>query len=763
MTFAKAALLAGCATTLPAFCWAQSTNTGAVGQPPSAVGQSIASGDEAATVADIVVTARKSGETLLTAPATVSMVTARGLDQDNVTNANQINNIVPGFVESPSVSGGGSVTYRGLGSNASVFSLESSVPLYIDGVYLGHIRDYVTPLYDVDHIEFIAGTQSTLLGKNVSIGAVSVVNNHPTADLGMDVQYTHSFEVDGDRLEGDFNVPIAQSVLSRTSFLFSNEDGFLQNLYTSQREQQLRDLSGREEILFNPTPNTDITLIYQHDDRDANGQLIKALTDPSGKLRADAALLGIPDYPVGINDKTIDGSYAGVAGGVAGPNPFDDQYSNRLNLLAHQKLGAYTLTSQTAFVQWDSNRATDLDFLPANLYTDAETERNKEFTQEIRISSPTEWRFNYLAGVYYYYNAWELYRDVESSPSNTIGFPLNGDAISDFNETTQSVSAFASGRYDLFKNFTILGGARFTDEAKTATLVRNGTGVLGGPGGATPPVPFTNLPHIDDRPVDGDIGIEYHVDPNTLLYATYSKGSKSGGYQEDPTTVSAATFSGETAYTAEGGVKFNFHSRGYFTLAGYDTEVRGYQTSYTAPVGTPAVSVQFVGNSNIYARGFQAAGLYQLAPGLSADGSVVYSNNGFSDTFLNVAQKGDPLTKAPTWSGDAGLDFTRSLPRDLTLNVRPAVDFATSALLNYRELDPDAPDEAAHQIVNLKISVANAAQGWEIAFVGTNLLNQTYAVFATPASGYGSGVGKRAFYGAVDRPLVAALQISFKR
>jgi len=69
--------------------------------------------------------------------------------------------------------------FRGLGSNSAVFNLEPSVAEYIDGAYMPHARDYVAPLYDVDHIEFIKGTQSTLLGKNTSLGAISIVDRRP--------------------------------------------------------------------------------------------------------------------------------------------------------------------------------------------------------------------------------------------------------------------------------------------------------------------------------------------------------------------------------------------------------------------------------------------------------------------------------------------------------------------------------------------------------------------------------------------------------
>ena len=219
----RAALLVTCALGRPVAASAQtvpgataSTGTvnpdGTASHSESPVQSAQASSDPRASsgigVGEIIVTARKQGETLLRAPATINILQPSELQRNNITNANQLTGIAPGVLQAPGSSGGGATTFRGLGSGGSTQSVESSVPTYIDGVYLGHNRDYVTPLYDLDHIELIKGTQSTLLGKNTSLGAVSIVTHRPTSEFGIDASYTHSFTINGDRFIGALNTPV---------------------------------------------------------------------------------------------------------------------------------------------------------------------------------------------------------------------------------------------------------------------------------------------------------------------------------------------------------------------------------------------------------------------------------------------------------------------------------------------------------------------------------------------------------------------------
>ena len=484
------------------------------------------------------------------------------------------------------------------------------------------------------------------------------------------------------------------------------------------------------------------------------------LTDPGGVLTARAAQIGQTNFRVGVAPYQNDGS-APLAGSPQGPSAYDRQKSDRLNLIASVPLGSLTLTSQTAYVKWTSPRLVDLDFLAADLYNFADLEKNKVFTEEVRIASPTSGRFQYLVGGFYYNNKWGLDRNQYTN-ANTIGYSITGFSDVTFNEATETFSGFGSANYELFEGFKVTAGLRYTHETKNATIVRPGAGTLGGPTAAAAPIPFTVLPVLTSNPLDGNVGVEFQVRPNILLYGSYSKGSKSGGYQENPTTLLSARFTPETSYTAEIGGKFNFGARGFLTVAAFNTRIKDFQTTVFQLLGNPPVNQPTIGNSDVASRGIEGSTVIRLFPGFSINAELLYEKAKFTKDFLPIAMNGDPVVRAPTWSGKVGADYTTHLTEDLTVNLHPSVEFSSSYLTQYRLDRPDGPIAAAHQLLDFRASLGSLSRRWEMAVIGTNLTNQIYTVYATAVSAGGTVVGKRAYYGGINRPRTVAIQFSVK-
>lgn len=725
--------------------------------PPGA-----AAAEDDSDIDAIIVTARKQNETLLDAPATISVLNAEQLQTKNITSANQLSGIVPGLVMTPGVGGLPGTTFRGLGSNTAIFSLESSVAQYVDGVYLGHARNYVSPFYDVDRVELIKGTQSTLLGKNTSLGAISIVNKRPTEDFGYTLRFVHSFTIDGNRAEGAVNIPLSDRVQMRAALFASQEEGFMYNDFKDRSEPRLTDLSGRLSLAFQPTETIEATLIYQHDRRRSRGQVIQVLTDPGGVVAARGAALGRPVNVVA--DRVSSAGSDPLGGTVAGPDTMDDQDTNKLNGIVNFEIGDHVLTSQTSYVRWDTPRVTDLDFTPANLFNLVDRERDRIFAQELRIASPGGGRLQYLAGVYFYKNKYIYDRTFGSSPSNTVGFPFTGISSGQAVQKTSTLSAFVSATVELFDGLKASGGARYTREKKEGTFFRNSTGALAGP---FPNQPFTTYTPQITHPLDYDVGLQYKPVDDLLFYASHSKGSKSGGFQDFPTTTAGAPYAPETAYSTELGLKWNLRGGNYITAALFNTLVKDFQTGYTTAVGSPAVAQTVIGNSDIRSRGFEASGALRPLPGLKLNASIVYAKGIFLDDFpiatAAVARKGDPLTRAPRWSGQVGIDYEKDIGGGLNLFAGASVDWASTALHQFIRPQPDAPRLDKHQLIDARIGIRDEDKGWEFAVIGTNLTDKQYAVFATSVSGGGTGIGNRAFYGAINRPRVIALQFTLKR
>ncbi|GAA0322852.1 TonB-dependent receptor [Sphingomonas oligophenolica] len=742
-------------TTIAGAAQAQDRPGGTAGQQPATDSRS--DGQEADT-REIVIVARKQGETAIRAPATIAIADSQLVRSQNITSANQLTGIVPGVVTQQGTSGS-SVAIRGMSSSSADPSIESSVPTYVDGVYFGRTRDLVMPIYDVDHIEVIKGTQSTLLGKNTSLGALSIVNRRPGKDFGYDLTYGHSFGIGGDQAQGAINMPIGGGFAIRAAALLNHEGGYVRNAYVGRYERQVREVSGRITLSGNVTSDGSIALIYQHDDRRLKGQYFEVLADPAGAITRRAGLLGQTNFEAVGNDVNYNGSDAVGADTVAGPLPFDNQVGNKATAILSFDLGGARLTSQSAYVEWKSLRDTDADFTRANLLDLRDGENNRVISQEVRLASDTARPFSYLVGAYYYHNDWTLNRILTGQSGGGV-FPLVGFSNTNLNVRTDAISGFASARYAITDTLTFSAGIRYTHEDKTATYDRSSAGFFAAPT-QSPAIPHTTAPKIGAGDIGGDLGVQWHPTASTMLYASWSRGTKSGGFQANPTTLAAAQFTEEVAYTTEVGAKVDLGRRGFATIAAFNTAVKGFQVGRTQVVA--GLSQTVIGNADVLSRGAEASTSLRIVNGLWVDGNVVYDDSHFTKDFPAgatplVAYAGMPLQRAPKWTAMGAVRYQGDLSSTVRLRARAAVNYSSEYDLQYRASDPLAPKSLEHAQIDASIALLHTGTGIEVAVIGTNLTDKRYAYFTSSISAGGS-----AYFGSLNRPRTVALQLSIRR
>ena len=704
-------------------------------------------------IEEVVVSALKTGAKVLDTPATVTVVQAEELAVANVTSAHQLSGIVPGLVTMQGTAGT-SAAFRGLGSTSADPSIESSVATFVDGVYLGHPRDYVMPLYDIQQIEFLAGTQSTVLGKNTSLGAISILNRRPGREFGYDATLNYTSKIDAYRLQGGVDVPLGDGLSFRAAMLANHEDGFVRNAFVGRKEREVRELSGRLTLRGDVGKTGEFVLIYQHDDRKTEGQYLEVLTDPNGVIEGTALyLVGQPSFDSIPNDVIYSGSDRLNPADPAIPLPFDDQAGDRATLIAHTDLGKLTLTAQTSYVKWDSTRVTDLDFTSAFLFDLNDRERNKIFSQELRVNSPKGERLTYLAGLFYYRNDWSLDRTFDAS--DIFGIEDGYLGIK-----TRAWSLFGSTRYELTDRLAVSAGLRYTDEDKTPTYERVSTGPP-----LSDPITRTTLQTAGSDDLDGDLGLEFRPTKTAMLYARWARGSKSGGFQSRPDTLAGARYDGEVAYTSEVGGKLDLGRRGYATIALFKTRVDGFQVGRLATIN--GINQSVISNSNVQTVGAEASGSWSVFDDLTITGNVLYSEAKFTEDLFSddgaggqilEAYDGMVLPRAPRWTAQLGAKYETDLGDDFRFRAQGTLRYASTADLQLRASNPLAPKSEEHTTLDLQVAIANKSGGWEVSVIGNNITNERYATFASDSFLDGS-----AYYGGRNRPASVAVQLKLVR
>ena len=355
---------------------------------------------------DIVITATRRNQALSDVPMAVSAVTAENLRNTGATDIRALNQVAPSLnVFSTSSEGGAArANIRGIGTVGDNPGLESSVGIFIDGVYRSRVGAGLSELGALDRIEVLRGPQGTLFGRNTSAGLISIITAKPRftpeASGQIDVG-NYSLR----RLQASITGPISDTIAARLDGVWMKRDGFLKDVISGRRINDRDRWLLRGQILFQPSDNLSFRLIgdYTHRDEECCGATYLPVHDvtaagpqPSTIAAIERGLGGI------INDDTFSRRIAITPGrdydsrvkdyGLAGELTYD--------------FGAAELTSITAYRFNKYTRGTDADYNNLDILYRASDgnsfNRFKTFTEELRLQGNAFGnKLDWLIGGYY--------------------------------------------------------------------------------------------------------------------------------------------------------------------------------------------------------------------------------------------------------------------------------------------------------------------------------------------------------------------------
>jgi len=736
-------------------------------------------GADYAALDEVVVSARKREEKAIEVPISISTVTGATLERDQDYAIQDLAEKVPNLLIAPSNPRQTSIAIRGLGKNSANDGLETSVGVYVDGVYLSQPGETAFDLTDIDHVEVLRGPQGTLFGKNNTGGVVNITTLKPSFTPSAKLE-----AVGGDygtyELHGSATGPLSDSVAYRLTVYDKQRDGLLTNLYDGSQFNGFNRQGIRGQFLFEPDTNFTVRVIAEH-------------YRTSELTGASVLWLSNPSYSNGISINKTLGSKTAPLGYL----PVFDPWARDIDLDSARpvkteqdaasvqstwKLGSYTLDSITAFRHYTFDAKNDGDNTPLDIVNfNGTTSDNKQYSEELRLSSPIGERLDYVGGLYFYHDKlWSNSDQLNGSQyaafngitvtdpgavdgvlQNTIGTPV-----------IDSYAAFAQTNLHFTESWTLTAGLRETSEHKSASIINT---VSGGSDPSTLSASdlAARIANTDtssaaaaftDRALSYLGGLAYRVNEDFNTYFTVSKGFKSGGINIEVTNVPLVV-APETAVDVEAGVKSRWLSNRLQLNADiYDSKIRNYQGNFQSDSASLGNYIANVGDVRV--RGFEIEVDAHPLDSLRISGGGSYNQATYLN-FTNAAcpveqppgQKicdfsGRQLPFAPRWTGETSAQYKFHLDSGLSVYAGGNVFFRSAQNVNSSLSEYGA--QPSYAVTNFQVGVTGvrAGYGYDLLLWAKNAFDTRFLTSVGTASGSKSliaALGDPRTYGATVR------------
>ncbi|MES2290204.1 MAG: TonB-dependent receptor [Pseudomonadota bacterium] len=373
---------------------------------------------------DIVVVAQGRSQLLSTVPVAVSAVTAETLQNSGANDIRQLNQVAPSLlVSSTGNEANGSARIRGIGTVGDNPGLESSVAVFIDGVYRSRSGIGLNELGEIERVEVLRGPQGTLGGRNSSAGLITIVSKKPEFQFGANAEATYG-NYNYYRLAAGITGPLTETLAARIDGVYVKRDGFYRDT-TNNTDVNNRDrFFVRGQLLFNPTSDLSLRLIGDYTQRteaccaatyvdssinpyigDLNNLAVPLTTGSLPPANGNNIINVLRDLgqPIGAFNAGYTRNISVSPGRTFGGRTTDGGVS----LEANWDFGGAKLTSITAYREYKNSQASDTDYSSVDILYRADNRENdyrrfRTFTQEVRLQGNAFGdRLDWLVGGFY--------------------------------------------------------------------------------------------------------------------------------------------------------------------------------------------------------------------------------------------------------------------------------------------------------------------------------------------------------------------------
>lgn len=677
----------------------------------------------AGVLEEIIVTARKREESIQDTPISITAFSEEDMEQANMIDLRDIGKYTPGMSFTSYGMGSsenGAIFIRGVGQSDHMVTTDPGVGLYIDGVYLGRNQGAALDLIDLERVEVLRGPQGTLFGKNTIGGAVNVVSRKPTGENGGQIGLTIG---DKGRLNATATAELAlgKGFSVRASLQAKNRDGVGKQVFTGDETGNENSLGGRGQ------------LYWQGDAAEASVVVDFARARQAAiphTLYEHASFLSLATCYTDNGNTNI-----GISRYVACPAGTDVDVFNSYSL--DDLDTKQDLFGVSATWSWDINELLqvksivsyrDMEYLgnlefdgaPARVLHYLETGESDQFSWELQLSGQNDGNtVNWIAGVYYF---------------TEEGYNLQDDDVfSNLDQRrsdveTDSYAAFGQGSFNLTPDISLTVGLRYTRESKEYSVVYRRLKGQALADGTEFVIPSTQLDDSWDA-VSGTVSLDYDINEDLMLYATYSRGFRSGGFNARPAApVNVNLYDPEYLNMYELGLKLEIDRlRGNISL--YSNNYEDYQAQANE---LDAVSGVFVtrtlnaaeaeiNGAELEITVLLSRNFWLVASCAYTDAEITKIDSSLQANFVKGVTL--PYVSKYTWSISPQLDL--QMPGGGSVLLRADYSHRSSF---YGQIG-NAPEERedAYGLFNARIEYRTPDEKWSLAVYGINLADREYA------------------------------------
>jgi iron complex outermembrane receptor protein len=581
---------------------------------------------------EVVVTATKRAVGMQDVPIALSVMSGEKIAEQGIGSLTDLAVFMPN-VHVAEASAGDQLFIRGIGSGVN-YGFEQSVGTFIDGVYFGRGQASRSAFLDLERVEVLKGSQSTLFGKNTIAGAINITSAKPGDEFEGSIEYTNEPEFDGQGATLTLSGPITDTFGARFVIMADETEGWMDNNFLDTNEVKKDNLVGRLTLGWEPTDDLQMFLKYEKGQSDSTGsnEAITVVTPTSLAFYQSVD----PNFPVGLGYDKSDATFQSP---IRRGESYHDSEWEIVTLNAELAVGEYTVKSITGYVDYQFDNYRDSDYSPLIAIARGRDETHEQFTQEFILQSPLGETFEWMAGVYYQEEelAHDRLTDISLSNLFNAGIPLppiTASGIADasglgyFNQDAETYSGFFEGTFNATDSLRIIAGIRYSEDTKefdkggivsplleevpdgeqptdSDLLAAIYDGALNlatrhtfanGMAERCPadPVPqggtsttvtcvesAINTKREEDH-ITGDITVQWDMNEDTMLYVKWGNGYKAGGFDEDNGRgyIEPQEYEDEESETIEIGAKFDvLDGRGRLNVAIFSSTYDNVQVS----------------------------------------------------------------------------------------------------------------------------------------------------------------------------------------